>query len=152
MLDNGKLTVCLTIYKGELPMPRYLITGGAGFIGGYLSNLLLDQGHQVVAIDDLSTGSLENITSFQHHPHYKFVRETIMNALVLDRLTSEAEVVIHLAATVGVRLIVEDPVRTIETNILDSETVLKTANRYGCKVLIASSSEIYGKGVKEALH
>jgi len=71
-----------------------------------------------------------------------------MNALVLDRLTSEAEVVIHLAATVGVRLIVEDPVRTIETNIMGSETVLKTANRYGCKVLIASSSEVYGKGVK----
>jgi UDP-glucose 4-epimerase len=129
-------------------MPRYLITGGAGFIGGYLSNLLLDQGHQVVAIDDLSTGSLENIASIQHHPRYKFVRETIMNALVLDRLTSEAEVVIHLAATVGVRLIVEDPVRTIETNIMGSETVLKTANRYGCKVLIASSSEVYGKGVK----
>ena len=71
-----------------------------------------------------------------------------MNALVLDRLTSEAEIVIHLAATVGVRLIVEDPVRTIETNIMGSEIVLKTANRYGCKVLIASSSEIYGKGVK----
>ncbi len=129
-------------------MTRYLITGGAGFIGSHLTNLLLEAGHQVVTIDDLSTGSLENIASFQHHPHYKFVRETIMNALVLDRLTSEAEIVIHLAATVGVRLIVEDPVRTIETNIMGSEIVLKTAHRYGCKVLIASSSEIYGKGVK----
>ena len=129
-------------------MTRYLITGGAGFIGSHLTNLLLETGHQVVAIDDLSTGSLENIAPLQHHLHYKFVRETIMNALVLDRLTSEAEIVIHLAATVGVRLIVEDPVRTIETNIMGSEIVLKTANRYGCKVLIASSSEIYGKGVK----
>jgi nucleoside-diphosphate-sugar epimerase len=129
-------------------MIRYLITGGAGFIGSHLSYLLLEAGHQVVAIDDLSTGSLENIAPFQHHPQYKFVRETIMNALVLDRLTSEAEIVIHLAATVGVRLIVEDPVRTIETNIMGSESVLKTAHRYSCKVLIASSSEVYGKGVK----
>ena len=129
-------------------MTRYLITGGAGFIGGYLSKLLLDQGHQVVGIDDLSTGNLENISALKDHANYSFVRETIMNAQVLDRLTSEVDIVVHLAATVGVRLIIEDPVRTIETNILGSEIVLKTANRYGCKVLIASSSEVYGKGVK----
>jgi len=129
-------------------MTRYLITGGAGFIGGYLSKLLLDQGHQVVGIDDLSTGNLENISALKDHANYTFVRETIMNAQVLDRLTSEVDIVVHLAATVGVRLIIEDPVRTIETNILGSEIVLKTANRYGCKVLIASSSEVYGKGVK----
>jgi UDP-glucose 4-epimerase len=129
-------------------MARYLITGGAGFIGSHISSLLLGAGHQVVAIDNLSTGSLENIRSLHQNPNYKFVRETIMNALVLDRLASEAEIIIHLAATVGVRLIVEDPVRTIETNIMGSEIVLKTANRYGCKVLIASSSEVYGKGVK----
>ena len=129
-------------------MIRYLITGGAGFIGGYLSKLLLDQGHQVVGIDDLSTGNLENISALKDHANYTFVRETIMNAQVLDRLTSEVDIVVHLAATVGVRLIIEDPVRTIETNILGSEIVLKTANRYGCKVLIASSSEVYGKGVK----
>jgi UDP-glucose 4-epimerase len=129
-------------------MTKYLITGGAGFIGSYLSKKLLDQGHQVTAIDDLSTGSLENISPIQHHQDYKFVRETIMNTQVLDRLTSQVDILIHLAATVGVRLIVEDPVRTIETNIMGSEIVLKTANRYGCKVLIASSSEVYGKGVK----
>ena len=129
-------------------MTSYLITGGAGFIGSHLSHLLLDQGHQVVAVDDLSTGSLENLTPLKDRQSFTFVRETIMNAQVLDRLTSQAEIVIHLAATVGVRLIVEDPVRTIETNIMGSETVLKTANRYGCKVLIASSSEVYGKGVK----
>ncbi len=129
-------------------MTSYLITGGAGFIGSYLSNLLLEQGHQVTAMDDLSTGSLENISLLKQHQNYKFVRETIMNAQVLDRLTSQVEIVVHLAATVGVRLIVEDPVRTIETNIMGSETILKTANRYGCKVLIASSSEVYGKGVK----
>jgi UDP-glucose 4-epimerase len=129
-------------------MKRYLITGGAGFIGSHISSLLLKAGHQVVAIDDLSTGSLENIHPILHHPNFKFVRETIMNSQVLDRLASEADIIIHLAATVGVRLIVEDPVRTIETNIMGSEIVLKTANRYGCKVLIASSSEVYGKGVK----
>jgi len=129
-------------------MTRYLITGGAGFIGSHLSHLLLDQGHQVVAIDDLSTSSLENIQLLKDRQNFTFVRETIMNSQVLDRLTSQSEIVIHLAATVGVRLIVEDPVRTIETNIMGSETVLKTANRYGCKVLIASSSEVYGKGVK----
>jgi UDP-glucose 4-epimerase len=129
-------------------MARYLITGGAGFIGSYLSNLLLDQGHHVVGIDDLSTGKLENIETLKQKDTYKFVRETIMNSLVLDRLVSESEIIIHLAATVGVRLIVDDPVRTIETNIMGSDLVLKTANRYGCKVLIASSSEVYGKGVK----
>ena len=129
-------------------MTKYLITGGAGFIGSYLSSLLLDEGHQVVGVDDLSTGSLENINSLKNREMYKFVRETIMNSQVLDRLASESEIIIHLAATVGVRLIVEDPVRTIETNIMGSEMVLKTANRYGCKVLIASSSEVYGKGVK----
>lgn len=129
-------------------MTRYLITGGAGFIGSHLSNLLLNHGHQVVAIDDLSTGNIENIQNLKKFPEYKFVRETIMNAQVLDRLTSEADIIVHLAATVGVRLIVEEPVRTIETNIMGSEIVLKTANRYGCKVLIASSSEVYGKGVK----
>jgi UDP-glucose 4-epimerase len=129
-------------------MTKYLITGGAGFIGSYLSSLLLDQGHQVVGVDDLSTGRLENIESLKHRDFYIFVRETIMNSQVLDRLVSESEIIIHLAATVGVRLIVEDPVRTIETNIMGSEMVLKTANRYGCKVLLASSSEVYGKGVK----
>lgn len=129
-------------------MTRYLITGGAGFIGSYLSNLLLEKGHHVVGIDDLSTGKLENIEILNQKDAYKFVRETIMNSQVLDRLVSESEIIIHLAATVGVRLIVDDPVRTIETNIMGSDLVLKTANRYGCKVLIASSSEVYGKGVK----
>jgi UDP-glucose 4-epimerase len=125
-----------------------LVTGGAGFIGSHLCELLVHKGHHVVAIDDLSTGRIENIRHLQPLPSFQFVRETIANAQVLDRLTSEAEIVIHLAAAVGVQLIVEDPVRTIVTNILGSEVVLTTANRYGCKVLIASSSEVYGKGVK----
>jgi UDP-glucose 4-epimerase len=125
-----------------------LVTGGAGFIGSHLCELLLHNGHHVVAIDDLSTGRLENIQHLRPLPSFQFVRETIMNNQVLDRLTSEADIVIHLAAAVGVKLIVEDPVRTIVTNIMGTEAVLTTANRYGCKVLVASTSEVYGKGVK----
>jgi UDP-glucose 4-epimerase len=128
-------------------MDRVLITGGAGFIGSHLCEALLQRGHHVVAIDNLSTGRLENIAHLRSLPHFQFVRETITNTQVLDRLTSQADVVIHLAAAVGVQLIVENPVHTIETNIMATEKVLQTANRYGCKVLIASTSEVYGKGV-----
>jgi UDP-glucose 4-epimerase len=127
---------------------NFLITGGAGFIGSHLCDLLVHQGHKVVAIDNLSTGQLQNIVHLLPMPNFQFVRETILNEQVLDRLTSESEIIIHLAAAVGVKLIVEDPVRTIQTNISGTEAVLNTANRYGCKVLIASTSEVYGKGVR----
>jgi len=127
---------------------RFLITGGAGFIGSHLCELLIGQGHYVVAIDDLSTGRVENIRHLIPLPSFQFVRETILNSQVLDRLASQADVIVHLAAAVGVQLIVEDPVQTINTNILGTEEVLTTANRYSCKVLIASTSEVYGKGVK----
>lgn len=125
-----------------------MITGGAGFIGSHLSERLVHSGYQVVAIDNLSTGRLENIQHMLPLPNFQFVRESIDNAQVLDRLTSEAEIVIHLAAAVGVKLIVEHPVHTILTNIMGTEAVLRTANRYGCKVLIASTSEVYGKSDK----
>jgi UDP-glucose 4-epimerase len=127
---------------------KYLVTGGAGFIGSHLCERLVHLGHHVVAIDDLSTGRLENITHLLPLPSFQFVRESITNLQVLDRLASEADTIVHLAAAVGVKLIVEDPVHTIRTNIMGSEAVLMTANRYGCKVLIASTSEVYGKGVK----
>lgn len=127
---------------------RILITGGAGFIGSHLSEALVHRGYHVVAIDNLSTGRLENIAHLRPLPSFQFVRENITNSQVLDRLTSEADLVIHLAAAVGVKLIVEDPVRTINTNIIGTEAVLTAANRYGCKVLLASTSEVYGKGVK----
>ncbi len=127
---------------------NYLVTGGAGFIGSHLCEYLVHKGHNVVAIDDLSTGRLDNIQHLLPLPSFHFVRETINNTQVLDRLASEAEIVIHLAAAVGVKLIVEEPVRTIQTNIMGTEEVLTTANRYRCKVLIASTSEVYGKGVK----
>jgi UDP-glucose 4-epimerase len=127
---------------------KILVTGGAGFIGSHLCESLVHNGHQVVAIDDLSTGRLENIQHLLPMQGFQFVRETIKNSLVLDRLTSEADIVIHLAAVVGVKLIVEDPVNTIATNIMGTEAVLTTANRYHCKVMLASTSEVYGKGVK----
>jgi UDP-glucose 4-epimerase len=127
---------------------RVLVTGGAGFIGSHLCENLLAQGYRVVAIDNLSTGRFENIAHLRPHPDFLFVRETIENTQVLDRLTSEVDWVIHLAAAVGVKLIVEDPVRTIRTNVNGTEAVLTAANRYGCKVLLASSSEVYGKGVQ----
>ncbi len=123
-----------------------LITGGAGFIGSHLAELLLSNGYWVTAMDDLSTGSLENVLHLIQNPQFQFVRETILNTQVLDRLSSQAEIIIHLAAAVGVKLIIENPVHTISTNIMGTEAVLSTANRYGCKVMIASSSEVYGKG------
>jgi UDP-glucose 4-epimerase len=127
---------------------KVLVTGGAGFIGSHLCEYLVHQGYRVVAIDDLSTGRLENIDHLRPLPSFQFVRENITNLQVLDRISSEADIIIHLAAAVGVKLIVEDPVHTIRTNIMGTEAVLTAANRYGCKVLIASTSEVYGKGVK----
>ena len=122
-----------------------LITGGAGFIGSYLCESLLAAGHRVIAIDDLSTGSEANIAHLTGNPRFQFVLETILNESVMDRLISSAGIVFHLAAAVGVELIVRDPVHTIETNVLGTSSVLRIANRYRRKVILASTSEIYGK-------
>lgn len=127
-------------------MKTYLITGGAGFIGSHLSDLLLAQGQRVMVIDDLSTGRLENIAHHLDDANFHFARANISDNIVLDRLASQADVIVHLAAAVGVQLIVEHPVHTIETNIMGTEHVLRTALRYGCRTLVASTSEVYGKG------
>jgi UDP-glucose 4-epimerase len=124
---------------------RALITGGAGFIGSHLSESLLAAGHSVMVVDDLSTGQFENIKPITSNPNFKFAIETITNETVMDRLVSECDIIFHLAAAVGVELIVKSPVHTIETNIMGSEMVLRTARRYGKKVMIASTSELYGK-------
>jgi UDP-glucose 4-epimerase len=124
---------------------RYLITGGAGFIGSHLADALLDQGHQVAIIDDLSTGAFRNIAHRRDHPKFSYVIDTIMNAPVLNELVDEADVVFHLAAAVGVKLIVESPVRAIETNIQGTERVLQAAAKKKKKVFICSTSEVYGK-------
>jgi UDP-glucose 4-epimerase len=126
-------------------MQRALITGGAGFIGSHLAEALLTQEQQVVVIDDLSTGRLDNIAHLIDHPHFQFVNETIRNDSVMDRLVSDCDIIYHLAAAVGVELIIKDPVHTIETNLFGTEIVLSLARRYRRKVLLASTSEVYGK-------
>jgi UDP-glucose 4-epimerase len=125
---------------------RVLITGGAGFIGSHLAEELLKEGHQVTIIDDLSTGQFKNIAHLTNNTNFHFTIDTITNEIVLDRLVSESDTIFHLAAAVGVKLIIENPVRTIETNIMGTEAVLKAAVRYRVKVIIASTSEVYGKG------
>lgn len=127
---------------------KALVTGGAGFIGSHLSESLLAEGHRVVAIDDLSTGSEANIRHLMDCEGFQFVLETITNEAVMDRLVSECDIIFHLAAAVGVELIVHDPVRTIETNVLGTSTVFRTANRYRRKVILASTSEVYGKSTE----
>ncbi|MGA1979165.1 MAG: GDP-mannose 4,6-dehydratase [Sedimentisphaerales bacterium] len=122
-----------------------LITGGAGFIGSHLAERLLRDGHKVAVIDNLSTGSLKNIEHFRKHSGFEFVEGDIRNAKLMEALTERCDVVFHLAAAVGVNLIANDPVHTIETNIGGTETVLETAYEFGKKILIASSSEVYGK-------
>jgi UDP-glucose 4-epimerase len=129
-------------------MTRALITGGAGFIGSHLSEALLNAGYEVTVIDDLSTGRFENIEHLTHNPRFRFAIETIANIHVMDRLVSECDVIFHLAAAVGVNLIVSRPIHTIETNVMGTEIVLKTARRYRRKVMLASTSEIYGKSDK----
>jgi UDP-glucose 4-epimerase len=137
--------VAMAIFERD-NVKTYLITGGSGFIGSHLADLLLTQGNRVLAVDNLSTGSTDNIAHLLNHPLYRFARANITDEVVMDRLASEADVIVHLAAAVGVQLIVERPVHTIETNIMGTEAVLRSALRYGCRVLIASTSEVYGKG------
>lgn len=127
---------------------KYLITGGAGFIGSHLAEALLDQGHQVWVIDDLSTGSINNIKHLKSNPDFHYTIGNILNERLLAKLIARVDAVFHLAAAVGVRLIIEKPVRTIETNISGTEAVLKLAARKKKPVLVASSSEVYGKNSK----
>ncbi len=129
-------------------MRHALITGGAGFIGSHLAEALLKKGDRVTVIDDLSTGRFENIEHLTSNPNFHFAIETITNQTVMDRLVSECDLIFHLAAAVGVDLIVRSPIHTIETNVMGTEMVLKTARRYRTKVMIASTSEIYGKSTK----
>ena len=132
--------------EDSLKRMNVLITGGAGFIGSHLADYLLGAGCQIFAIDNLSTGRMSNIQHLISNEKFHFIRTSITNETVLDRIMSQCDAVVHLAAAVGVNLIIKQPVDTIETNVMGSELVLRTALRYGCRVLIASTSEVYGKG------
>jgi UDP-glucose 4-epimerase len=125
-----------------------LITGGAGFIGSHLAEVLLARGEQVIVLDDLSTGSVANLRHLRESARLRCVFDTIMNRSLLAELVDEADVVLHLAAAVGVRLIVEDPVHTIETNVKGTELVLEAAARKKKLTFITSTSEVYGKNEK----
>jgi UDP-glucose 4-epimerase len=126
-------------------MTSYLITGGAGFIGSHLAEALLARGDTVAIIDDLSTGTMANVRHLRPNPRFSYTLDTIADPHVLAPLVDAADVVVHLAAAVGVQLIVQSPVRTIETNVSGTEVVLRLAARNGKNVLLASTSEVYGK-------
>ena len=125
---------------------HYLITGGAGFIGSHLAEALLSREDEVTVLDDLSTGAMRNIRHLKGRPGFTYVIDTVLNAPVLAELVDGADQIFHLAAAVGVRLIVESPVRTIETNVKTTEMVLAAACKKKKKVFVASTSEVYGKG------
>jgi UDP-glucose 4-epimerase len=128
-----------------------LITGGAGFIGSHLAEAMIRDGHNIMLVDDLSTGSLDNIGSLlggKYNGRVQFIRESVRNATTMTPLVDRADVIFHLAAAVGVQLIVDEPVHTIETNIHGSEVVLNLANKFCRKILVASTSEVYGKNTK----
>ena len=123
---------------------RVLITGGAGFIGSHLADAYLERGDEVLVIDDLSTGTIENIRHLKNNPRFHYTIDSVHNQPVTAELVDQSDVVVHLAAAVGVKLIVESPVRTIETNVRGTEVILALANKKNKRVLIASTSEVYG--------
>jgi UDP-glucose 4-epimerase len=131
---------------------RYLITGGAGFIGSHLAERLLEKGEQVVLLDNLSTGSMENIRHLKGSDRLEYHLDGIENRHMLAELVDDADVIVHLAAAVGVKLIVESPVRTIETNVNGTQMVLEAASKKKKLVLIASTSEVYGKNTNVPFH
>src|SRR5437763_1870168 len=123
----------------------YLITGGAGFIGSHLTEVLLARGEKVIALDNLSTGRLQNLDRPGGEENFRFVQGSVLDELIVDELVNECDVVIHLAAAVGVQLLLDQPLRSLTTNIRGSEVVIESAHRYRRQILIASTSEIYGK-------
>ncbi len=131
---------------------KALITGGAGFIGSHLAEALLERGDSVAVIDDLSTGSIHNVEHLKARKKFRYTIDSVMNVPVLAELVDAADVVFHLAAAVGVRLVVERPVSTIETNVRGTENVLELANKKRKKVLLASTSEVYGRSVRDLFH
>ena len=130
---------------------KVLITGGAGFIGSHLSELMLRRGHEVVALDNLSTGRMENLSGLKGNPNFQLVIGSILDERLVDKYVERCDLVLHLAAAVGVQLIVNHPLESLTTNIRGSEIVMEMSYRYNKKVLITSTSEIYGKNANGPL-
>lgn len=126
---------------------RILVTGGAGFIGSHLAEELLRRGHEVWALDDLSTGRLENLATFERHPRFRFLEGSVMDGALVQGVVAQCDRVFHLAAAVGVKYVLENPLRSLLTNIRGTEVVLEAASQHRRKVILTSSSEVYGKGV-----
>ena len=127
---------------------RYLITGGAGFIGSHLAEKLLGDGHSVLVLDDLSTGRYENVARLEGEPNFELRVASVTDSAVVERCVTECRAVFHLASAVGVRLVVEEPVKTIETIVNGTDVILRSCNRYRRPVLLTSTSEVYGKSEK----
>jgi UDP-glucose 4-epimerase len=131
---------------------RFLVTGGAGFIGSHLVDHLLARGDAVTVLDNLSTGQLSNLDMAGKQPNFRFVHGSVLDELMVDELVHQCDVVVHMAAAVGVKLVVEQPLRSLTTNIRGSEIVIEAAHRYRRKVLMTSTSEVYGKNSSGPLH
>lgn len=127
---------------------KVLITGGAGFIGSHLSDYLINKGDEVWVIDDLSTGSKENISHLEHHPNFHFILDSILNKEIVEELVDKCDYIYHLAAAVGVKYIIENPLHSLQVNIKGTENILESADKKKKKILIASTSEVYGKNEK----
>ena len=127
---------------------RVLITGGCGFIGSHLCDLLLKSGHEVTALDDLSTGRFANVEHLEGNPKFHIVIDNVLNRETVERLVRESDAVYHLASAVGVKLVIDEPVKTVETIVGGTSSVLAACRKYRRRVLVASTSEVYGKGVK----
>ncbi|HXF43709.1 MAG TPA: GDP-mannose 4,6-dehydratase, partial [Pyrinomonadaceae bacterium] len=125
-----------------------LITGGAGFVGSHLADKLIEEGHRVTVIDDLSTGRYSNVKHLENNPNFRLIIDTVLDQRLMEELIRDSDRVFHMASAVGVKLIMEHPVRTIETIFHGTDIVLKFCSRYRKRVLIPSTSEVYGKGAR----
>jgi UDP-glucose 4-epimerase len=132
-------------------MAHALVTGGAGFIGSHLAQNLLKQGHKVTVLDDLSTGKRDNINGLESDPNFELVLGTVLNAAVVDELVAACDIVYHMAAAVGVSYVIDNPLASLRTNTKGTENVFEAANKSKRKVILASTSEVYGKSEKESL-